>query len=98
MLAVSYEEDGADIPGPRHSEAAEDVGPHGGECPWRDVSVRPVQDPHAREPPMAGVRVVGGVQVKVWVNGSRKIHPTRKENLFCFLFSIPKSIQIQMQF
>jgi hypothetical protein len=29
-LADHYEEDAADIPSPRHSEAAENAGPHGG--------------------------------------------------------------------
>jgi hypothetical protein len=55
----------------RHSEAAKDVGPLGGECPWRGVSVRTVRDPRAREPPVAGVRVVGADQVEIWVNGLR---------------------------
>lgn len=64
MLAVRYEEDDADIPGPRHSEAAEDTGPHGGKCPRRGV--RPVRDPRAREPPVADVRVMGAVR---WQSG-----------------------------
>jgi hypothetical protein len=99
VLAVSYEEDSADIPGPRHSEAAEDVGPHGGECPWRGVSVRPVQDPHAREPPMAGVRVVGGRSgegVGKWVKEDSP-HAQGEPFLF-FYFLFPNQFKFKCSF
>jgi hypothetical protein len=94
VLAVRYEEDGADIPGPRHSKAAENAGPHGSKCIWRGVSVRPVWDPRAREPPVAGVRAV---QVEVWVNGPRKIRLRRKK-IFFFLFSIPNQFKFKCSF